>query len=184
MAEKNDKRKVQLKKLRLSFPCLWKAESFEGGPAKFSIKLLLNKVRDKQQIKALEAAAEEAVKLKFPKGVKGSLRNPGINEASEKEWGGYDDQHLFITATSTRRPSVVGRKVEPLVEADGKPYAGCYVNATVEAYAWEHKTGKGVSFELLAVQFDSDGEAFGGGAPVDPDDEFEELDDEDEDNGV
>lgn len=177
-----DAQKVRLRGVRLSFPCLFKAESFEGGEAKYSAKFLIHKIKDKDAVKALKAAAEAAIKDKFPKGVKESaLRNPGINEANTKEWDGYDDDHVFITATSKRRPAVVDRDLSPLSEADGKPYAGCYVNATVRAYAWEHKTGKGVSFDLMAVQFAKDGDAFGGGAPVNVEEEFEELEDDDDD---
>jgi len=63
----------------------------------------------------------------------------------------------------------------PLVKEDGKPYAGCYVNANIELYAYSHpKGGKGVSASLRAVQFLKDGESFGAG-PVNAEDEFEAV---------
>lgn len=178
------KQKVRLKKVRLSFPVLFKPKAFsDGGEPKFSANFLLHKVRDKKQIVAIEAAIEAAIADKWPKGRPKGLK-VGLHEASEKDYDGYDEDHLYVSTATPKRVPVVGRKLEPLVEADGKPYAGCWVNATVRAWAQDNQYGKRINFELQAVQFDSDGEAFGGGAPVDADEEFDELDDEDEDDGV
>jgi hypothetical protein len=71
------------------------------------------------------------------------------------------------------RPLVIDQQKNPLVAADGKPYAGCWVNATVEIYT-TGKPNMGVRCGLLGVQFLKDGDAFGGGTPPNPDD-FEAL---------
>ncbi len=43
------------------------------------------------------------------------------------------------------------------------PYAGCYVNAKVEIYAMNKPGLQGIYANLIAVQFEDDGESFGGG---------------------
>ena len=58
----------------------------------------------------------------------------------------------------------------PLVEADGRPYSGCYVNATVELWAQQNTTGRGMRAELLGVQFLRDGDAFAAGSKPSEDD--------------
>lgn len=65
------------------------------------------------------------------------------------------------------RPHVVNRDGTPLTEADGKPYAGCYVNATIEIWAQNNQWGNALRATLRSVQFVRDGEAFGGGEPLD-----------------
>lgn len=174
----NSKQKVGLANVRLSFPVLFKPKAFaDGGEPKFGANFLLHKAKHKGTIKALEEAIETAIKEKWPKGRPKGLKI-GLYEASEKDYDGYDEDHLFISTATPKRIPVVGRDRSPLVEADGKPYAGCFVNASVRAWAQDNQYGKRVNFELLAVQFAADGEAFGGGAPVDPEDEFDNLEDE------
>ena len=83
---------------------------------------------------------------------------------------------MFIGARNAKRPVVVDRDLTPLTAEDTKPYAGCFVNATVRFFAYDHPTGgKGVSATLRAIQFAKDGESFGAG-PVDAEEEFEKLD--------
>ena len=83
---------------------------------------------------------------------------------------GYAGKY-FVKASAKSKPSIIGPRKNPntgkfdeLLEADGKPYGGCFVNAKIEVIA-------GKSFEnvpnqiyarLLAVQFIRDGEAFSG----------------------
>lgn len=48
-------------------------------------------------------------------------------------------------------------------DPNGRIYAGCYVNAKINVYAWDHpKFGKRIMAELLAVQYSRDGDAFSG----------------------
>ena len=60
-------------------------------------------------------------------------------------------------------------------------YAGCYVDAALETYAWESSNNKGVSVSLLGLRFAGDGEAFGA-APVSSSEFFPSPDDEDNPN--
>lgn len=44
-----------------------------------------------------------------------------------------------------------------------KMYGGCYVNAVVKPWIYDNQWGKGISADLVAVQFAADGEPFGEG---------------------
>ena len=42
---------------------------------------------------------------------------------------------LFVSARNALRPLVVDVDKSPLTAQDGKPYSGCYVNASLELWA-------------------------------------------------
>lgn len=82
----------------------------------------------------------------------------------------FRDQQNFI------KPIVIDENNEILTEASGKPYAGCYVHASVDIWAQENKWGKRINAKLRGVKFYRDGEPFSGSAPADVN-EFDDLDD-------
>jgi len=82
---------------------------------------------------------------------------------------GFEDAFYF-TASNDVRPTVLDRDKSPLIAADGRPYAGCYVNAVVEIWAQDNKYGRGLRAALKGVQFVKDGDAFSGGGTASPDD--------------
>ena len=85
---------------------------------------------------------------------------------------------MYLRSSNRTRPPVVNRDMSPIVESDGIIFAGCYVNATVRLFAWDHPTGgKGVSASLRAIQFVKDGESFGAGK-VDVEKEFQSIDEQ------
>jgi hypothetical protein len=78
-------------------------------------------------------------------------------------------------------PSVVDADHNPkagkphfLTIRDGRPYAGCHVNATVRIWAWDNANGQGVSCTIVGVQFHSDGDAFSA-TPQASDEGFDDL---------
>jgi len=169
---------IKLKNVRLSYPNLFVAKAAEGSDkVKFSATFLLDKKQHADAIKQMEKAIERVALDAFKKKVKLNrvcLRDG--NDYAEKE--GYGDEVMFIPASETRRPVVVDGDLTPLDSTSNRPYAGCYVNATIRLFAYDHKTGgKGVSASLRAVQFVRDGESFGAG-PVDAEQEFEKVEDE------
>ena len=80
--------------------------------------------------------------------------------------------NMYVSARSPSRPLVIAQDRTPLVEEDGKPYSGSYVNAQVALWAQDNKYGKRVNAQLRGVQFLRDGDAFGGGGVAQAD-EFE-----------
>jgi hypothetical protein len=80
----------------------------------------------------------------------------------------------YVAAKSKTRPLLIDANKQPLTEADGKPYSGCYANVVIEVYGMGDPKKKGVHAAIKSVQFVKDGDAFGGGAPSSPDD-FDDL---------
>ena len=62
----------------------------------------------------------------------------------------------------------------PLVAENGKPYSGCFVNASLELWAQDNNYGKRVNATLMGVQFYKDGDSFSGGG-VASEDDFDDL---------
>tara|TARA_R110000772_G_scaffold32454_2_gene79439 strand:+ start:562 stop:1128 length:567 start_codon:yes stop_codon:yes gene_type:complete len=81
---------------------------------------------------------------------------------------GYGGQ-LVVGSRSYVRPTVVDRNPKNrLTEEDGKIYSGCFVNAFVAIWAQTGEYGKRINCQLQGIQFDGDGDAFGGGKAADP----------------
>ena len=101
----------------------------------------------------------------------------------KSKWEGFEG-NLYFHAYNPKRPTIKDRDgVTNLVEADGKPYSGCYVNAHIHISAYANNFGKQVGVTLTGVQFVKDGDSWAGGAKVAADSDFKPLtagaDDED-----
>lgn len=171
--------KVFLKKCRLSFPALFNAESYEGSEPKFSASYILDPKHP--AVKQIETAIEIVAKEKWGAKADAVLKTiraadkTCLRNGDNKEYDGYPG-NLFINASSKKRPSVVDSDgTTALVESDGKPYGGCWVNAYVEIWAMDNQFGKRICASLGGVQFHSDGEPFGTGGGSDT---FEAVSDE------
>lgn len=184
MSEENKQTVIKLNNVRLSFcQALFSAKSFEDSEPKFSSTFLLDKEKNAKKIKEIEAAIAKVAKEKWKGKVPGSMKSC-LRDGTEKDHlGGYDETIMFIAAHNKKRPVVVDRDVNPVAEEDDLIYAGCYVNATISLWVQDNKWGKRVNAQLRAVQFVKDGEPFGAD-PVDANEEFEALDDEEGDDLV
>lgn len=139
-------------------------------------------------MKKLKAAKEAALAKKF--GSKPPKLKPEklcTKDGDLESWDGYEG-HWYVSTSNKDQPPIVGknpkRKIENRRDAEA-PYSGCLVNAVVRLYATNNdvtKGGKRVSASLEGVQFVDDGEAFGA-APINPEDHFENLSDDDDDIG-
>lgn len=166
--------KIQLKNVRLSFPSIFKRSEFNGEQGKFEATFLLNKETQADQIEKLEKAIDAAIaeaKIKVPSDKR------CLKDGDDFDYDGYSG-HMAFKASTNRRPTIIDRDKTPLVEDDGKPYAGCYVNAIVDIWIQSNSYGKRANGNLFGIQFFKDGEAFGAG-DVDVTDEFDDFDDED-----
>lgn len=176
--------KVKLQNVRLSFPDLFEPVQYEGqGPFKYRAAFIMEP--NSESHKSIKTGVNEVAKEAWPKDWEKVLANANddsktrfIVDGDKKSYDGYAG---MVVINSTRdqskgRPLVLDRDKQPLTQTDGKPYAGCYVNATVELWAQNNKFGKCIRAQLLAVQFAKDGDAFGGGSVGSPD-EFEDLSD-------
>lgn len=190
---------VALKDVRLSYAFLFKPRASEDNPddPKYSCSLLLDKKKDAAQIaklnKAIEACIVEKWKDKRPG--KGSLKLC-LRDGSEKDdKEGYSEDIMFISTSSVRQPKVLEVRDGVFYELkaeSGKPYSGCFVHASVRVWAQDNKFGKRINAEIRAVVFSKDGEPFGGGTPVNAEEEFggivdieeKSADSEDDDLGI
>lgn len=171
--------KLLIKDARLAFPQLFEAQTVNGeGEPAFSAVFLLPK--NHPQIadinKAIDSVAKEKwgakaddILAKMRAGDKTALHNGDL----KSEYDGFAGQ-LYISARNKTRPTVIDRDKTPLVQADGKPYGGCYVVGSIEFWAQDNKYGKRVNASLRGVQFLRDGDSFAGGGAA-SEDEFEDL---------
>ena len=181
--------KLSLKKTRLSFPDMFTAKAFEdGGTKTYGCTLLIEpgSANDKAIRQALQKVAEEKWGVKHAPILKAALA--ANNSQKMCYWSGdvkeYDGYAGMMALTAKRgeakgRPLVIDKDKSPLTEADGKPYAGCFVNASVEIWAQANKFGNTLRCELLGVQFAADGDAFSAGS-VAREEDFEDMSFEEE----
>ena len=178
-------REVFLKDVRLSFPDLWKATKVNPSSSteveKYRATFLVEKdsAHGKAMLAAAKAAGKEKWGAKFEDAsFRKSLEMRFLKDGDDKaRWSGFEGMD-FVPASNPKRVPVFGRDRAVLVESDGKPYAGCYVNARVEVWAQDNAFGKALNVSLLGVQFRRDGDSFGGGGRVAGADEFDDLEDE------
>lgn len=175
--------KVKLNSVRIAFPAVFEAKAVNGeGEPRFSATLIIES--DSENYKAIAAAIDEVGSAKFGaqwKAVKKQLEaqdRTALHDGDLKE--GYDGfgGNFYVTASNKSRPLVVDRDRSPLTSADGRPYAGCYVNARIELWAMDNKYGRRINAQLRGVQFVKHGDAFAG-SPASSDDEFDDVTEDD-----
>lgn len=171
--------KVKLTNVRLAFPQLFEAATVNGeGKPAFSASFLIDPTDP--QVKAINAAIEAVAKGKWGAKADAMLKQMratdkvALHDGDLKaQYSGFEGM-LYVSSRSQTRPTVVDRDKTPLVQADGKPYAGCYVNAVVELWAQDNNYGKRINASLAGVQFFRDGDAFAGGGAA-SEDEFDDV---------
>ena len=175
--------KVKLNNVRLCFPQLFDAKTVNGeGKPAFSASLLLDP-KD-PQIKVLNEAIDAVAKEKWGAKADANLKAARAADKTclhsgdlKANYDGFEGM-LYVSARNALRPLVIDVNKAPLNEQDGKPYAGCYVNASIELWAQDNNYGKRVNATLMGVQFYKDGESFVGGGVADESD-FDDLSIED-----
>ena len=171
--------KIKLNAVRLSFPQLFEAKTVNGeGKPAFSAAFLISP-KD-PQIAMINTAISTVAAEKW--GAKADAILKTIRAADKTclhsgdlkaHYDGFEGM-MYISARNPLKPSVVDTNRSPLVAEDGRPYAGCYVNAVLELWTQDNNYGKRVNATLMGVQFYKDGESFVGGGVADADD-FDDL---------
>lgn len=166
---------IFLKNVRLSFPDLHTPGTpmpgSTGGP-KYGGQFIFDKESDAYKVVSAEFARVAAEKFgtnwqtivaSLAKDKK-AVRNGDMNLAKDGTVrDGYAGK-FYVVARNKAKPAIVDQRLQPLTEASGKPYGGCYVNAKIELYAMDKPgQGKSINATLLAVQYVADGVAFAGG---------------------
>lgn len=174
---------IRIKNARLSFHSLDEHELYEGkDTGKYSATLLFAHGSNNQTI--VEAAIQDALAAKWGKKIPARSKiKDTYRDGDDEKYDGYAGM-MALKGTNKRRINVIRRDRSPIMpeEFEEWMYNGCYVNATVTFNAGVdgYKNNR-VWCNLRAVQFYAHGDRFGGGTPVDIDDEFDEFDDDDDD---
>lgn len=173
--------RMMLRNVRVAFPNLFTATTVNGeGDPRYGASFILPP--DHPQLaelrKKIDAVAAEKWKDKAAAQVK-ALEKQGklaLRDGDEKpSYDGFPG-NFFVAASAKEgaRPTVIDGNKAALTEKDGKIYAGCYVNASIDLWAQDNAFGKRINAQLRGVQFLRDGDAFAAGRPADSD-EFEEV---------
>ena len=171
--------KIKLNAVRLSFPQLFEAKTVNGeGKPAFSASFLIDPKDPQVAVinNAINAVAAEKwgakaeAMLKTIRAADKTCLHSGDLKAN---YDGFEGM-LYISARNAIKPLVVDTNRSPLTEQDGKPYAGCYVNVSLELWPQDNNYGKRINATLMGVQFYKDGESFVGGG-VASEDDFDDL---------
>lgn len=156
-----------------------------------SIKLLFATAKKtSEESYGVVARALKKLAVKFIPGSKFDPETPddGIKlaffDGDTKEYDGYAGM-LAVPAHEYKSHAkkglmVANREGERIDPTDDEyPYSGAYIVQSVTLWGQDNKNGKRIGVNLRGVQFDKDGDAFGGGSSV-GDDEFDALEDGEE----
>ena len=144
----------------------------EGETPKYSVCILIPKSDTKtlEKINKAIEAAKQAGKSKLadkngkiPSSIKTPLRDGDEERSDDPAFEGV----YFINANSSRKPSVVDKDLNPLMDKS-EFYSGCYGRASINFYAYDTRS-KGVAAGLNNLQKLEDGEMLAGGTSAEED---------------
>lgn len=146
----------------------------EGDIPKYSICIIISK-NDKATLDKINkaiVAAKEAGKAKLANkngqlpadaALKLPLRDGDAERADDPAF----ENCYFINANSNRKPSIVDRDLNPIMEKE-EFYSGCYGRASINFYAF-NVSSKGIAAGLNNLQKLEDGEMLAGGSTAEED---------------
>lgn len=172
---KIEKKNIALKRVRLSFPSLFKTEMYNGeDTGKYTATFIIPK-SDTQTIDAINAEIE---RLKTESKLRFAPDKIALQDGDHKDYDGYADSFI-IKATTKKRPHVVNKDRTPIHEDDNIIYGGCYVNASISLWVQDNGFGKRINASLNGIQFAKNGQRFG--ESFDVSSEFDDISDEADD---
>jgi hypothetical protein len=171
--------KVTTPEFRASYVFIWEPRKPQPGEENkkpcYSVQALFDKTAD---LNALKALAQNALKKKFPDYFPGKpgFRSPFRDGDTDPAYAGKEEcagKVVVAMRSYNRQPGVVDQQCNPIIGKEDL-YSGCYLRATVTAYAYLHGGNKGVSFSLQNVQKVRDGVPLSAGAAK-AENDFEKL---------
>lgn len=167
MATTQNTTKVVTEKVRLSYVHLF--EPFaqdQDQDEKYSCVILISK-SDKKTLgridAAIKAAADAGKNSKFDGKVPTNLAitlHDGDEEGDLEKNPEYEG-HMYMSLASKTRPGVIDSDVQPILDST-EVYSGCFARVSMNAFPYNYKGKKGVSFGLNHVQKIADGDYLGG----------------------
>lgn len=173
--------RILLKNVRLAFPNLFEPTTVAGeGKPRYSATLVLDP--EHPQLLEIQAAQTAVATAKW--GAKAAAIVKGLDKQDKLALHDGDTKvkydgfagNFFISAAAQENaaPTVIDSDKAPLSARSGRPYAGCFVNASIELWAQDNNYGQRVNAQLRGIQFYRDGDSFSAGRPADSD-EFEDV---------
>lgn len=144
----------------------------EGETPKYSVCILISK-DDTKTIEAIKKAIEAAkiagkAKIADKNGkIPSTIKNPLRDGDEERSDDPAFENHYFINANSNRKPVIVDRALNPIMEKD-EFYSGCYGRVSINFYAFNVQS-KGIAAGLQNIQKLEDGEMLAGGSTAEED---------------
>lgn len=138
----------------LSFPHLFEARApAPNAEPRFSVTLIFDKqAQATPEFKAMKQAAAKVAKEKWGDKMPAGLRSP-FRDASEKEYDGYEDGSVFISAWTKNKPGVIDGSLQTCMPAD--VWAGQLARASIRFFAYDTSGNKGIGVGLNNVQVDT-----------------------------
>jgi len=156
-----------------------------SGDSEFSMQILIPK-KDKATVKlikeAMKVAAADKFKDKIPKKMWNPLRDgdkEGVGGVPEDVEPGSEPygKHYFMNIKNKRKPQVVDQNKQHVIDPDSF-VSGDYCRVHINAFGFDTKGNKGVSFGLNSIQIVKKGEPLDGRVAAEKVfDEIEEAED-------
>jgi hypothetical protein len=163
---------VMTPEFRVSYPNVFKPKKNElNGKDEYSLVALFPKNTDLSKLKAAAQAAIEEKwgkdKTKWPQNLRTPFRDQGEKGKIDEKSGqkilpaGHEEGAIYLNLKSAQKPGVVDMSVQDIIN-ENDFYPGCWARATVNAYAYDQKGNRGVSFGLQNIQKTKEGEPLSG----------------------
>lgn len=139
----------------------------QSGKEEYSIKMIFEKTEDFTELKKI---IQEAIRNKWgtnpPKGLKLPLKDGNAGDTEKYP----EDKDMIIANAKTliAPPGVVNAQCQPIIDPK-EVYSGCYMRASLTAYAYDKGGGKGVAFGLQNLMKVRDGEPLSSRAAAEDD---------------
>lgn len=162
--------KVNTPLFRVAFPNVFRPRRNDlNGKDEYSLVALFPADADLTALK--KAAGNAAIKKwgadksQWPTNLKSPFRDQGEkkkkNDAGQMVLpDGYAEGSKFMTLRSNDRPGVVDQQVQEIIDT-ADFYGGCWAVASINAFAYDTKGNRGISFGLGNIQKQKDGDPFG-----------------------
>lgn len=149
---------------RVSFPNVFEASSYQGGPPKFGVTAVFEPASfspaDKKRWAAMNKLADEAAKEQFGKPLAklpANFKRPLRDGEEKAELEGFGEGMQFASLSTKYKPEILAEdRVSVIIDVDDF-YPGCYARASINAYGYDN-VGKGVAFGLMSLMKVKDGE--------------------------
>jgi hypothetical protein len=146
-----------------------------SGQEEYSLSILIPK-SDKATVGKIKAAIESASMSKWNGKPPANMRVPLRDGDAEKPDEEAYQNHYFINLKSKDKPGIVDKDRQEVLSSD-EFMSGDYCRVSMNAFGYEQKGNRGVSFGLNNIQVIGKGQPLGGrGRAEDDFDNYEDTD--------